>query len=277
MYISESTKGKKTVNFLDIIFICCAILAPPIPFVILFSSIYYQFDPFYFILGDSFGDPHFERVSTSVHLLCLASRICSACCGFECVRQLSFALLMFFQVQDVLQLQCCDLINLKILNVVQLEASLLEFRKVSLASVITRPPLEELLGIFITGAFWECVVLSSVLIKAYLLVPFFMYIITIFVWILSFFGLIIDLTILSRFCGNARLLTERLKSETNLMHCKYWVIGERKKQLVLKKMSKSFMVFRMYYYPLLPIDEQFCKDAARNLFERIFDAVLIFE
>ncbi len=263
------------IGLLDVIMMAAAALFP-FPFVIYFSSLYFCFDPYYFVLGDVLGDPNYERVSTTVYILCLAIQAFLTFCVFECCRTISLAGMIIIQLIDVLQEKFQDMLASKIKDVDTLQISLTLFVHLSIICKNFQSALQEGITLSITMCFWAIVVGGWVVIKARHLIPFFMYFMLLIAWAVVFVCLIIVLTLYSHFCERSDYLTWRLKFMAEKIHAEFCTILGRRRLRILKLQSRAFIPIRIYYYPFLVIDREFCRTTAGNLFDRLFDAILIF-
>lgn len=265
-----------SLGLVDLALVGIAGLIPPLPFVIFISSLYFCFDPYYFVLGDVVGDPDFENVSFAVYFTCFLLRACLTFCAFESIRTITLAGMVIMHVIDTLQDKFCDILTYKIKDVRVLQFVLGLFLRLSIIFKSFKYTVEEGITIQITVSFWFIVVAVWVIIKARPLVPLFMYIMTVVVFVVVYLCAIILLKSLSNFYERSENMTSRLKLSARQLHTNSCTVLSRHQLLILKLHSRAFLPIRICFCPFLLTNREFCMNTASNLFDRIFDAILIF-
>lgn len=275
-FVKGNTKTPKTIGIVDVTLLCIASLVPPLPFVIYFSSLYFCFDPYYFILGDIVGDPSYQSVSSTVYFTCCVLRAFMSLCSFECARTITLGAMVMGLTVDNMQTHFQDILNFKMDHYFMLLYSVLQFKHLRIVCVNVGTLLQECMSLLITSIFSGVVIVAWVVFKAYREVPLLMYLMTLCVWFIALIALIVSLRVISRFCERSSFLTFELQQHTNLMQRKCKTVARKKKLLILKKEARAYRPVQIYYYPFLAIDEQFCKNTFKNMFDRIFDILIIF-
>ncbi len=260
----------------DIVLLGTAILIPFLPYIILFSSLYFCFDPYYFVLGDLFGVPSFQNKPLFEYTIMLILRGFVASCGFECSRTISYGIMVLILVLNRLYIETSLIISAKITSLRSLLQKFSIFRALSIISTNLRSTSEEIFTFFITAEFWALVIASYLIIRAREEVPMYMYGMIVISWVISSVQFLTALTILSIFSARSVVLIWRLNKETRMLYACSGNLSERRNLLIMKKKAFAFTPIRLYFYPFIPIDEQFCKDTLRNQLGRTFDAILMF-
>lgn len=98
-------------NVTDMSMLGVAVLIPPLPFVIFFSSLYFKFDPYYFVLGDLIGDASYQNTTVTMFTVCLICRGFLTLCAFECARTITLIIMLLLLVLDNLQCQSQNIVE----------------------------------------------------------------------------------------------------------------------------------------------------------------------
>ncbi len=138
----------------DVILLCIASLVPPLPFVIFLSSLYFCFDPYYFIIGDIIGDPNYERVSSTTNYICFGLRAFLTLCSFECARTVILGSMVMGTCVDVIQNHFQSMLNRQVDNCITVMYSLIQYKRLIIICINVRLLLQEGTTLCITGAFW---------------------------------------------------------------------------------------------------------------------------
>lgn len=274
-FVKGKPQTSRTIGIADVNLLCIASLVPPLPFVIYFSSLYFYFDPFYFILGDIIGDPNYQSVSSTAYFICFVLRAFLTLCSFECDRTITLGAMVIGLTVDTIRTHFQDILNFQMDHYLTLQDSILQFKRQRVVCVNVRTLLQECVTLVITSIFSAVVIVAWVVIKAHKEVPLLMYLMVFCVWFTALIALIISLRVISGFCERSAFLTWELQQHTNLMQREFKTVEKKKKLFILKKEARACLFKYLYYYPFLAIDEQFCNNTLQNLF-RIFDVLMIF-
>lgn len=102
-YFTGNVDSSKSIGLVDAVWLGMVILLLPFSFVTFFSSLYFCFDPYYFVPGVILGDPSNNYVSSTIYIMCLVFRACFVCCAFECELTITLAAMILIQLIDTLQ------------------------------------------------------------------------------------------------------------------------------------------------------------------------------
>lgn len=243
---------------------------------IYFSSLYFKFDPYYFIFGDLVGDSTYQQTTSFEFIVCLVLRALLTLCAFECARSNTYLIMVLLLVINSLQLQIQDMLNYGRFSYLGLRRILFKFRYLSFVYVNIRASLQEYMTLGICALFWGTVIGFWLLIRAHKSFSPLLYLMSLITALMAFLTICIWLTLLLKYSNSTILLRSIMRNEANKVHaiCKYGTMA--KETLVMKKETLIELPIRMYLHPFILIDCGFCKATVKNLLERIFDAILIF-
>ncbi len=237
-----------------------ATVLPPFPIVIVVISLYFNFDPYFYIFGDILTYFDIDYSPGFIFWACIVVRGVLLLCSFECCRTLSLATMLVIHAVDLLQTNIQSLLSYKITNIAVLTICFRKLRKLNIVYINFKSFLQKCVTTLLTTGFWGVVIGTWIIIKAYHQVPFFMYV-TFFNAIVNFFlAMAIFLKILSTFCTSSDLLAITLKQNTNRLYANCRTVTSRKELLEAKKVSRAVITITICFDPFLVIDEQFCKN-----------------
>lgn len=261
---------------MDLMVLGVATAAPPLPFVAIITTLFVHIDPFYFIYGDLLGNPGFKNTSALFKTILWILRAFPCLCGFECARTISLAVMLLFVIVDILRKQFHNMFVSKIPDLSALRHMLLKFMHLTIICINIKSNLQEGLTLAITASFWATVLGAWMILNTYHSIPLFLYMFVCVSMVIVALGVFIGLTVLSKFCEHSECLTLKLKGKAKKLYANCKTISMRKELLVMKKNMRALVTIKIYYYPFLVIDAQFCRDTASNLVDKILDSVLIF-
>ncbi len=274
-YVLVKSGSTKSIGMLDITLLGLATVLPPFPIAIVVFSLYFNFDPYFYILGDIVAYFNIDNSSVFIFWVCIVMRGVLLLCSFECCRTISLVTMLVIHAVDILQTNIQNLLNYKILNIAVVTICFRKLRKLIIVYINFKSFLQACITNLLTTGFWTIVIGTWMIIKAYHQVPFLMYV-TFFNTIVNFFlAMALFLKIMSAFCTSSDLLTMTLKQNTNRLYANCRTVTSRKESLMAKKVSRAVITLKICFEPFLVIDEQFCKNTIQNLLDRILDGLLM--
>lgn len=254
---------------------CCAIM---VPFVILFCSLYFRFDPYYFVLQDVFGP--FALQKYEIRCFCFLVRFVTVLAGFECSRSGTLGIYCYSYL--------IGSINIFVSSVSRLHLSIdtkrsLEITRIYIEFLVCLRGILELLmhfnSIIISVGYWAVILLTWAVVKlrSYLAIEVFAMILSLDIcsYLLVTFGVVI----ISKLDVNINEALNRWAIEAKQAYYDAILCSRdvRRQLLNLRKITASLQPVQLEYKPFFVMDHDFMIDISKNLFLRVFDAILIFD
>lgn len=258
--------------------ICLIFIGIFTPFAILFSSLYFRFDPFYFVFQDIFGEA--EKQTELTKCVCFIIRFIIVLAGFEASRTGILAIYCFVNVI----IHICRFINsISYLDLTTNTKRAFEifrlYKKFLVCFREIQELFEQLNSLLTSLSYWGVVLLTGAVVKLRnFMVP------EMFALILGL-DLVIFLLLSFGVAINSMLdasITEAIarwgkESERNYSKRRLCSLEERKDLLVLRKVLRSLQPLRIQYKPFFTINQEFRIDMSKKLVEQVFDGILLLE
>lgn len=247
-----------------------------LPFLILSTSLYFNYDPYYFILNDIFGPD--ERSSVLVSNLRFGFRFLTVLAGFECSRTAVFMVLYLSIILFEVFLCIQRLVSLKLTRS--------SFRAIEILRIYTKflvafSKIEnfvmQLVSILISIFYWAMVFLSWIVIRLRERIPDEMYafilVLDVVLWLFTISFIIVVCSMDDIVSGMVN--SWRLDAARNYCATRFFTAASKRKLFYIKKWSIALQPLRLKYEPFLVLDQQFIRDFFSQVVERVFDAIII--
>lgn len=244
------------------------------PFAILVCSLYFRFDPYYFVIQDIIGRNNDLAVSTKY--ICIIFRFFVVLAGFEVNRFLS----LLIYCNSIVIVRICIFVG----NISQIKLTANTKRSYKIISWYTKflvcfREIQELVAqlnsLFISFGYWVVVVLTWGIVRLRGLMVGEIFALIIGFDICNFLLLIIVVVIVSRLDASINKVIIRWGNESDLNYCCQF---EKQNDLViLQKITASLQPLQIEYKPFFVVNKEFGRDVCKNLVGRVFDVILIFE
>lgn len=257
---------------MDLLLLTTTVFIVPAPFFIFSLGLYLELDPYYFILGDIFGDPNYENVTGFLWNLSFLLRAFTLLCVFESTRTISFAAMILCVVLKRLLCHVQKLFALKLSNRMSLTFGSHMFKLLSVLNGLIRGVLQDALSVSIFYFFWSVVVYVWLAIRALNVLPTYVHLLLLTGLVLVVISGLIFPTLFTEITEKSKLTTIKFRHMATL----FYTQRRRKRLLVLKKVSLALRPIIMYYRPFIILDRKFCSNMNANLVSVIINVLLVF-
>ncbi len=267
----------------DMLLVCIVLWAIPASILIYICSLYFNFDPLYFLIQEA-KLYNAQYVGTfSANLMCFILRAFAAAGGFECTRILSYMTVNLFITLNSLQ-RCVILIGMRtvaITRVFKVEINILKYQNLRLIYTILQPVIENILSFVISMCFVLLVVLFWIVIKSEVAkLSVIMYLLFVAIAVALVPLVFVLLTLIALLCDDCVKFTKTCKVRVDLFFVSQTATSVmstvfRTKLFVLKMKAKDLSPIRIAYKPFLQIDRRFTIKFFGNAIFRLFDSLLL--
>ncbi len=147
----------------------------PLPIIAAHFSLYFNFDPYYYILGDIVAYCNIDNSSPFIFWVCTVMRGVILLCSFECCRTMSLVIMLIIHAVDTWQTNIHSLEFNKFTNNAVLTNCFKKFIKLTIVYV-TFGSFLQCVTVVLTTGFWIVVIGTWIIIKAYHQLPMFMHV-----------------------------------------------------------------------------------------------------
>ncbi|CAL8110317.1 unnamed protein product [Orchesella dallaii] len=165
---NKETNGLKWIDICINVVSICGILCP---WVTLVCSLYFRFDPSFFVFEDIFGPYHSRSLASNCMTFSMRAVLFTG--AFECARTISFLCLML--VILVIKVQEC--VNLLGKHVKRYEDIITDYSHLKLVYNQMAPFVVDDLSLIISAGFWFFVAAGWIIVKGHSVIPVYMYLI----------------------------------------------------------------------------------------------------
>lgn len=246
------------------------------PFAILFCSLYFHFDPYYFVVQDIFG--RIEHQSMAIKCTCFMFRFIIVLAGFEASRVGVFAIYCFANIILQLFIFISSISRLRMTtNSKRAYRIFWMYKKFLVCFREIQDLLAQFNSLLISLSYWGIVLLTCAVVKlkTFLVVEMFALLLglDLCVFLLLSFGV----AIISKLDACVKEAIARWGNEIKMNSCRRVTdtVSDKKEMLTLERVFESLQPVRMEYKPFFVMDQEFRRDMSKNLVLRIFDGILI--
>ncbi|CAL8070565.1 unnamed protein product [Orchesella dallaii] len=265
-------RRRESIEVIDVLLIIMQLGGIVMPFGI-YMTIFFHFDPFYFIFEEFILTNPIFRSNLEI-LLGLLTRSVIMLGAFECVRTLGFVFYLFAILVNRMG-KCADILlfpsgdNGVKLAVKYYSEFIVVYR-------MFKSWFLDFLSILVSLAFWVVIVLCWVAIRGSETVPMFMYlqiIIVGFSFIVLYVFLLNLLTDLGERCTEAVMKCRR---ESRFVGEMSWCTKDKKQKFALKMEATALHPISISYGPFVNIDKEFLLSLLHTELNRLVDALVMF-
>ncbi|CAL8070569.1 unnamed protein product [Orchesella dallaii] len=274
MLSARFERRRETIEVIDVLLIIMQLGGSVMSFGV-FMSIFFHFDPFYFIFEEFILTNPIFRSNLEI-LLGLLTRSVIMIGVFECVRTLSFVFYLFAILVNRMG-KCADILlfpsgEYGVKLVVKYYSELIVVYRIFKSWFL------DFLSILVSQAFWLIVVLCWVMIRGFETVPIYMYLMIVIVgisFIIMYTCLLNLLADLGERCTEAVMKCRRqsrLVGGIGMSRC-----GKGKRErFALNKETKALHPISISYRSFVNIDKEFLLSLLHTELNRLVDALVMF-
>jgi len=257
------------VEIAEIAVILGQVASGPIPFQVFFTSLFLKFDPFYFVFDDLFGPLQNQPLLS--YLAIFAFRCLLLLGTFECARSLSYCIVTLPTIYILMKKHLTNLLSPR----TNLWQRIWYYKLTLIVYQWMKPLVEQVLSLCISTMFWIIIAVLWVAIRGINRVPLFIYLLFVGLAVTTPPLFILVLSQISEISAVSEKITRKcvVEAKLGLASSKF---GFRKKKAT-KLVALSLKKLNVEYAPFVAINEDFVMSVFSKQFDRLFDAVIIFE
>lgn len=242
-------------------------------FVIFFASLYFDFDPLYFLLEDLTTIPPHKR-STGLQTFLYFIRVVSLSGLFETGRLLCASIFSALLLLEKIQ-KCLTVLN-SVSGQISLTRVMVLYNQLSVVYRISEKFLLEILSFGISMGFCVLICVLYLCIKCRLIMPGPLYAVFVFVAAVCVPCMFVVLSCIANVCEMCLIFLRRVNIRTKFYWCDGKSVSQRKEGLTLKAAARGLRKLHIAYKPFLNIDNTFVFITFNFWMLRLIDVVITF-